>query len=131
MGKKMSEVLEFLKYGFAIFFFCVAVSILFSGNRNVNSFQETQKKNILVDNEDVLYQQAKEEIEDEVITRAEIVSILMSQPEYNMQIGDLTITKDTFEKETFDFSLIPEGRYSRTYQFNDAGNVQNVIYKEI
>lgn len=122
-GTKLIEVSSY------IFMFCAAITILLFFNRTMNNLIVSTKTQ--VSNQNILYESERsyEEVKESKVSYAEVISLLLGNLEYDIQINDLTILKEGYNYQEFDFSLIPQAEFIKSYQCDSSGSIVKVLYK--
>ena len=125
----MQSITKFLEMTVSIIMFCIAVTFLLYQERLLNHLTTSVKEEI--SNQDIYYEQERslDEIQESKISYGEIISILFGDLDYDIQINNMTILKENYNCQIFDFSTIPLGEYTRSYQYDSSGNIVKVIYK--
>ena len=77
----------------------------------------------------VVYQTKKEsDYSNVVIDKNELISNLMQYLDYPVNIDGLVIKPEDYFYVNFDYSVIKDGNYRVTYQYNDDGSIKMVFY---
>ncbi|MGB8455266.1 MAG: hypothetical protein WCD89_23410 [Anaerocolumna sp.] len=107
----------------------MAVTILLFQDRSLNRLITTIKSDI--SNQNIFYEDEStlEEIQEGKVTYAKLISTLFGNPDYDIQINNIIILKENYNYQEFDFLSIPEGEYTKSYQYDSSGNIVRVIYK--
>lgn len=129
MGIIMQNGLKFLEMAAYIFIFCTAVTLLLFYNRSLNKLITTTKNDVTSQNNYYESEQSLAEIQPGKISYAEMITLLIGDLDYDIQINDMTILKENYNYQEFDFSLVPLEDYTKTYQYDSFGNIIKVIYK--
>ncbi|MBS6559089.1 MAG: hypothetical protein KH355_02305 [Clostridiales bacterium] len=124
----MEEVLKGIYIAVGTILLCIALSLVFKNNRELNQVLNTQNEIIL--DKSVIYQEYQEE-KDKNITYQELVASLLNGIEYPVKVNGVEITPETFEPETFNFSLIPQTEYKKTYYYNANNEIKLIQYQSI
>ena len=124
----MEEVLKGIYIAVGTILLCIALSLVFKNNRELSQVLDTQKEIIL--DKSIVYQEYQEE-KDKNITYQELVASLLNGIEYPVKVNGLEITPGTFEPETFDFALIPQTEYKKTYYYNANNEIKLIQYQSI
>ncbi|HIS61650.1 MAG TPA: hypothetical protein IAC14_05280 [Candidatus Scybalomonas excrementigallinarum] len=124
----MEEVLKGIYIAVGTILLCIALSLVFKDNRGLNQVLDTQKEIIL--DKSVIYQEYQEE-KDKNVTYQELVAGLLNGIEYPVKVNGVEITPETFEPETFDFALIPQTEYKKTYYYNANNEIKLIQYQSI
>ncbi len=62
------------------------------------------------------------------MTYAELTAYLLGSLEYNTKVNQLEIDKDTYDYQMFDFSLITQGEYQKSYEYDTSGKIVKVLF---
>ncbi len=122
-GTKLIEVSSY------IFMFCAAITILLFFNRGMNNLIVSTKTQ--VSNQNILYENERsyEDIKESKVSYSEVISVLLGNLEYDIQINDMTILKESYNYQEFDFSIVSQAEYTKSYQYDSSGNIIKVVYK--
>ena len=125
----MQNLSKLLELSASILMFCMAVTLLFYSNRSLNKIIVTTKNQIGTEN--ILYENQRlyDEIKESKTTYAEIITTLLGDLDYDVLINSMTILKDNYNYKMFDFSVIPQGEYTKTYQYDSSGNIVRAVFK--
>jgi hypothetical protein len=107
----------------------MAVTLLFYSNRSLNKIIVITKNQIGTENIFYENQRLYDEIKESKTTYAEIITTLLGDLDYDILINNMTILKDNYNYKMFDFSIIPQGEYTKTYQYDSSGNIVRVVFK--
>lgn len=110
-----------------IFIFCLAGTLLLYSYKSLYQFITTTKNQI--NNQGVLYEQSLEKIDKCKVTYAELIATLFYELEYDVKINNIVIEKDNYNSQDFDFSIIPNGDYGKSYVLDTNGNISMVTYQ--
>lgn len=124
----MEEVLKGIYMAVGTLLLCLALALVFHSDREINRVFDTQKEIIL--DKSVIYQEYQEE-KDKNITYQELVASLLNRIEYPIKVNSVEITPETFEPETFNFALIPQTEYKKTYYYNANNEIKLIQYQSI
>jgi len=107
----------------------MAVAFLFYSDRTFSKIISSVKNDISKNH--VLYENDRtyEEVQKKQTTYTELITSLLGDLDYDVQINDILIWKENYNYKTFDFSIIPESNYIKNYQYDSTGNIVKVIYK--
>lgn len=125
----MQNIFKLLELSASILMFCMAVTLLFYSNRSLNKIIATTKNQIGTENIFYENQRLYDEIKESKTTYAEIITTLLGDLDYDVLINNITILKDNYNYKMFDFSVIPQGEYTKTYQYDSSGNIVRVVFK--
>ncbi len=125
----MQNVTKLMEIAVSVFIFCVAGTLFLMSNREMNHLitltkNEVSNQNIYYENE-----RALDEIQESKITYDEIISTLLGDLDYDIQIDDMTILKENYNYQEFDFSTVPQAEFTKSYEYDSSGNIVKVIYK--
>lgn len=123
--QNLTKLLEMLVY---LILFCMAVTILLFQNRFFNTLTAAVKNEI--NSPDIFYEKERpaDEISDDGVSYAELITALFGELSYDVQINLITIEKESYNYREFDFSKIPQTKYRKSYQYDTFGNIRKVIY---
>lgn len=129
----MDQVNKLLEQAAYVLLFCLGLSLLLLGYGNLNKTMNLLK--VTTAREDILRQQ---EVKEEssagtmfTVTKGELVGYLTGAVETDFIIDGVSYDRDTFERESFDYSILPEGIYSKEYKFEDDGLLTEIVYKHL
>lgn len=125
----MESSFTFLERISGVLIFCMAISILIMENSILHNTISTLNRSI--SSQEVLYKHHLEEIDHGVVPYAEVIGILMSELSCDIIVNHIEIKKDIHSPQTFDFTRIDEGRYSKRYELNTKGIIVKIIYSTI
>ena len=125
----MQNISKLLELSASILMFCIAVTLLLYSNRSLDKIISSTR--IQISSENIFYENERlyDEIKESKTTYAEIITTLLGDLDYDVQINSLTILKENYNYKMFDFSVIPQGEYTKTYQYDSSGNIVKVIFK--
>lgn len=125
----MQNISKLLELSASILMFCLAVTLLLYSNRSLDKIISSTR--IQISSENIFYENERlyDEIKESKTTYAEIITTLLGDLDYDVQINSLTILKENYNYKMFDFSVIPQGEYTKTYQYDSSGNIVKVIFK--
>lgn len=122
----MKNTYKALLYTCYIMIFCISITLLLMESRSLNRLLLSTKK-IVIDSK-TIYEEYNYEPKESVITKAELITILMNEIDYSIQIDDIYLEKKNFNSITFDFGLIQNSRYKRKVIMNNNGYIEKIIY---
>jgi len=107
----------------------MTVTLLLYSNRSLDKIISTTR--IQISEENIYYENERlyDEIKESKTTYAEIITTLLGDLDYDVQINNMTILKENYNYTMFDFSVIPQGEYTKTYQYDSSGNIVKMIFK--
>ena len=125
----MQNISKLLELSASILMFCIAVTLLLYSNRSLDKIISSTR--IQISSENIFYENERlyDEIKESKTTYAEIITTLLGDLDYDVQINSLTILKENYNYKMFDFSVIPQGEYTKTYQYDSSGNIVRMIFK--
>lgn len=125
----MQNISKLLELSASILMFCMAVTLLLYSNRSLDKIISSTR--IQISSENIYYEDERlyDEIKESKTTYAEIITTLLGDLDYDVQINSLTIFKENYNYKMFDFSVIPQGEYTKTYQYDSSGNIVRMIFK--
>lgn len=124
----MENAVKLIERAFAIFLFGLAALILFPMSRELST-EIVSVKNLTAE-QNIIYEQPIDELNPESVPYAEIISSLLGNLEYDVEINQVEINKDTYDYKTFNFTQILPGEYQKSYEYDSSGNIVKVIYKK-
>ncbi len=125
----MQNVTKFLEMAASLFIFCIALTFLLYQTRLLNDLITAIKAQI--SNQDIFYEQERslDEIQEGKVSYAEVIATLFGDLDYDIQINNMTILKENYNCQIFDFTTVPKMEYTKSYQYDSSGNIVKVIYK--
>ncbi len=125
----MQNISKLLELSASILMFCMTVTLLLYSNRSLDKIISTTR--IQISEENIYYENERlyDEIKESKTTYAEIITTLLGDLDYDVQINNMTILKENYNYMMFDFSVIPQGEYTKTYQYDSSGNIVKMIFK--
>ena len=125
----MQNISKLLELSAFILMFCMAVTLFLFSNRSLDKIISTIR--IQISTENIFYENERQysEIKESKTTYAEIITTLLGELDYDVLINDMTILKENYNYKMFDFSVIPQGEYTKAYQYDSSGNIVRVIFK--
>ena len=125
----MQNVTKFLETVASVLLFCIAVSFFLYQIRVLNTLTVSAKEEIC--KQDIYYEQERtlDEIQESKVSYAEVISTLFGDLDYDIQINNMTIVKENYNYQIFDFSTVPNAEYMKSYQYDSSGNIVKVIYR--
>lgn len=120
----MSHSMELLHQAFAVILFCFAVSILLFGYRNyMDAFNIS--KDIL--KEDIAYEQVYE-ITKSTVAKGEIIAMLFTPLDYDVEIDGCLISKGEPGKDKPDTYPVKRSAYVKSYEYNSNGSIKKIVF---
>lgn len=125
----MQNISKLLELSASIFMFCMAVTIVLYSNRSLDKIISSTK--VQISKENILYvnERTYDEVKEIKSTYADLISVLLGDLDYDVVINNMTILKENYNYKMFDFSVIPQGEYTKTYEYDSSGNIAKVIFK--
>ncbi len=123
----MDNIKIFLEKVSDIFIFCLAGNLLLYSYKSLYQFITTTKNQ--VNSQKVLYEQSLEKIDESKVTYAELIATLFNELEYDLKINNLVIEKENYNSQDFDFSIVPNGDYGKSYVLDENGDISMVYYQ--
>ena len=123
----MDNIKVFLEKVSVIFLFCLAGNLLLYSYKSLYQFITTTKNQ--VNSQKVLYEQPLEKIDESKVTYAELIATLFNELEYDLKINNLVIEKENYNSQDFDFSIVPNGDYGKSYVLDENGDISMVYYQ--
>jgi ferredoxin-fold anticodon binding domain-containing protein len=98
-------------------------------NRSLDKIISSTK--VQISKENILYENERtyDEVKEIKSTYADLISVLLGDLDYDVVINNMTILKENYNYKMFDFSVIPQGEYTKTYEYDSSGNIAKVIFK--
>lgn len=121
----MNQSTDVIHQAFAIFLFCIAVTILFVTYRSYITTLNHSKK---IQKEDILQEQYKDS-KVITVTKGEIMTLLFHDLEYDVEIDGNLISKSVNVKENITTYPFDFAKYIKTYAYDDNGNITRIILK--
>jgi hypothetical protein len=125
----MQDSSKFLEMAAYVCIFCTAVTLLLFYNRSINKLITSAKNEANYQNNYYESEQSLAEILQGKISYAEVIASLIGDLDYDIQINDMTILKESYNYQNFDFSAIPQTEYTKSYLYDSSGKIVKVIYK--
>lgn len=120
----MDHIMEYIDQGKDILLFVFALVILFTANRSFLSSLDTIRE---VNREEVVYEQYND-VQDNTVTKGELLAILFNRPEYEIEIDGVLIGKNEDTKENIETYDIDREKYSESYLYDSQNNVTRIIF---
>jgi hypothetical protein len=125
----MENVKELIEKVGAIFMFCIAGTLL------LIQYKEQYKLITIiregVSKQGVLYEQPIDETKNDKVSYKEVIATLISDLDYDVQVNTIYLQKEYFNPMEFDFSVIANTDYTKTYEMDSFGNIVKIIYKSL
>lgn len=122
----MEHGLNLLHQAFAVFLFCIAVTILFIAYHSYNSALHSVKDNRKVE---ITYEQYND-IEEITVTKGKIISMLLNNPlAYDMEVDGILISKSENTRENISTYNFNHDKYTKNYAYDSKGNITRIIFK--
>lgn len=125
----MESTISFLERASCIIIFCMATWGLIFANRTMESTISSLKDTAF--SEQTLYEQSLETIYMQEITYEELLGILMGELVVDIRINQMELRKEEYNPNIFDFSVIVESSYNKTYELHENGSIKKIIYTSI
>lgn len=122
----MESSLSFLEKIAGLLIFCMALSILLMEYSVMQNTITSLRR--AINNQEVLYDQSLEVINEGLVPYAGVVGILMSELTCDITINNIEINKDTYNPLTFDFTRIHNTSYKKSYEINLTGDIVKIIF---
>lgn len=117
----------FLEKVSVIFIFCIAGTLLLYCYKNLYKLITITKNQ--VNSQSVLYEQPLEKIVECKVTYEELIATLFCKLEYDVKINNIVIEKENYNSQTFDFSIIPNVDYGKSYVLDVSGEISMITYQ--
>lgn len=131
----MEVIIKGIYTGAMTVLLCIALTILFQNDREMNRMID-QQKNFILEQSVISQSRSKEnEVKKnriDIITYCELIATLQNEITYQVKINELEIDP-SFDKYTFNFSLIPKTNYRKRYFYNDENysKIEKIEYTSI
>lgn len=123
----MDNVKEFIEKAGAIFMFCIAGTLLLFQYKEQYRLISTMRENVR--KQGVLYEQPINEIQNNKVSYEEVITTLICDLDYDVQVNTIYLQKESFNPMEFDFSVIPNTDFAKSYEIDSSGTIVKVIYK--
>lgn len=125
----MENIKELVEKSAAIFMFCIAGTLLLIQYKEQYKLISTIRVNL--SKQGVLYEQPIYKIQDNKVSYKEVIAALICDLEYDVQVNRICLQKDSFNPMEFDFSVVPNTDYIKTYEVDSSGNITKVTYNSL
>lgn len=125
----MENIKEIVEKSAAIFMFCIAGTLLLIQYKEQYKLISTIRVNL--SKQGVLYEQPIYKIQDNKVSYKEVIAALICDLEYDVQVNRIYLQKDSFNPMEFDFSVVPNTDYIKTYEVDSSGNITKVTYNSL
>ncbi|GAA4294880.1 hypothetical protein GCM10023142_32260 [Anaerocolumna aminovalerica] len=125
----MENIKELVEKSAAIFMFCIAGTLLLIQYKEQYKLISTIRVNL--SKQGVLYEQPIYKIQDNKVSYKEVIAALICDLEYDVQVNRIYLQKDSFNPMEFDFSVVPNTDYIKTYEVDSSGNITKVTYNSL
>ena len=123
----MENIKELIEKVGAIFMFCIAGTLLLIQYREQSKLITIMREN--VSNQAVLYEQPIDEIQNNnKVSYEEVIATLICDIDYDVQVNTIYLQKESFNPMEFDYSVIPNTDFTKSYEMDLSGNIIKVIY---
>ncbi len=123
--EQVNKLLELMAY---TLLFCLAVSFLLLTFNNIG--QSISLLQISMYRQNIIREQKFDNYTDDepilIATRGEIIGLLTGSMEVNININGMLYTPDSFERDSFDYSNLPEGIYRKEYVLEDVNSDEKI-----
>ena len=130
----MENVDKVLSLSGYVILYCIAILLLFAGNRTLNHVWFSAKT-ILTESHAIDETEGEEEEEPkidsdgkQVVLKKDLIAMLMNGIDTNVRIDGILIEKSSYYPETFQYSMITRKRYRCQVVINQEGIVQELVY---
>lgn len=124
----MNNIDDFIFSNGPIFMFILAMAYLLSSTNETKTSIDYVKNSVQDAKE--MYVQYEDEYEEEsIVTYAELIGVLLSTLDYDIEINGLKLSKDNYDYMIYDFNKIAKTNYKKSYTYNHDGYIQKVIYQ--
>lgn len=122
----MENAANLIHQAFAIFLFCIAVTILFFTYHSYISTLTTAKQ---INTDKIMHEQYSD-IKEPTVTKGMIITMLLKYPlEYDMEIDGLLISKSENTRENISTYRFDHEKYKKSYAYDSKGNITRIIFK--
>lgn len=125
----MESSLTFLERVANILIFCMALTILFLTNKELGNIMTSLKSSI--SDQQVLYEQSLEVINEDETTYGEVIGILMSELTCDITINNLELESASYNPQSFNFKQIDRCSYSKSYTLDTKGNIVKIMFMRL
>nr|WP_308743354.1 hypothetical protein [uncultured Anaerocolumna sp.] len=125
----MENIKELVEKSAAIFMFCIAGTLLLIQYKEQYKLISTIRVNL--SKQGALYEQPIYKIQDNKVSYKEVIAALICDLEYDVQVNRIYLQKDSFNPMEFDFSVVPNTDYIKTYEVDSSGNITKVTYNSL
>jgi hypothetical protein len=119
----MERANKLLYIAFGSIMFCAGIFILISSANNYKETLEIVRQNYKDDI--ILYQQFNPVMED-IVTYPELIAMLYSRLEYDIEINGVLISKDIHSRELIQNYGIRDTDYIKSYEYNEKGEITKI-----
>jgi hypothetical protein len=120
----MSNALKLLRLTFSVIVFCTGVLLLIHSATVYNEALNVTRDNY----KDKQIYQLYNDKDMEVVSYAELIATLCNSLEYDIAIDGASIDKDNFKLENVQNYNIRNTNYNKSYEYDDYGIINIVIY---
>lgn len=127
----MGEIEDNFYHYFGIVAFVIAISVYIPLNKTVTNLTLSVKKDLSSRKE--MYEYSPNIIDsNQYMSYAELIgTLILEELKYDIVVDDMTYDKSNHHYSKVDFDKISKSAYTKTYQYNEEGNIVKVILKRI
>lgn len=126
----MESLFNMIEKAAYVVIFCLSVMLLYWQFTNFNIFLNVCKENVFDDF--AIYKQRNYQESEDIVTYDEIIIGLINSIDYDVQINELYISKNTFNYTNFDYLNIPKyNKYRRDVVYNQYGVISLIRFTGI
>lgn len=124
----MENITKMISLAFNVFMFCLAVWVLHSEN---TAYLHALKAASKIQKEDVIYEQHNDKDRENIVKKAEVMSVLFDSLEYDVEIDGTLISKSENVKMFLTTMKFNHKEYQKSYAYDSSGNMTRVVYQGI
>ncbi len=125
----MENVKELIEKVGAIFMFCIAGTLLLIQYKEQYKLITVIREG--VSKQGVLYEQSIDVTVNNKVSHKEVIAALICDLEYDVEVNTIYLQKEYFNPMEFDFSVIANTDYRKTYEVDLSGNIVKIVYKSL
>ncbi|WP_313133384.1 hypothetical protein [Anaerocolumna sp.] len=125
----MENVKELIEKVGAIFMFCIAGTLLLIQYKEQYKLITVIREGI--SKQGVLNEQPIDVTANNKVSHKEVIAALICDLEYDVEVNTIYLQKEYFNPMEFDFSVIANTDYRKTYEVDLSGNIVKIVYKSL
>lgn len=110
--------------GLYVFLFCIALTVLFY---NFNSYMFTLNEVRNLNKEQIIFEEGNDLGED-MVSRAELISYMMHQLEYNIEVDGVVINKTDNIRGNIQNYNFHSDFYRKGYRYQRNGTIETIVF---